>query len=133
MHGVIVGCRDDAGRWLLIRRSANVAAPLKVCFPGGAVEVGETPEQAAVREIREELGLHVADIERVWDHTFPEHPLRLFGFLARSYSGQLTPDRHEVSEILWLTADEAGSHPDAMPRTQDFVTALECAAASGHR
>lgn len=46
---------DDEGRVLLQRRGDSG----KWGFPGGAVELGETPEMAAVRELKEETGLDV--------------------------------------------------------------------------
>ena len=125
VHGVIVGVQNDAGLWLMIRRSDKVAAPLKVCFPGGAVEPGEDRDTAAVREVREELGLDVELIEQVWEHAFTDRNLTLYGYFAKWAGGQLKPDPHEVAEVLELTAEQAGSHPDAMPMTDRFVQALE--------
>ena len=50
------GCLfDDCGRVLLQRRGDSG----KWGFPGGAVELGETPEETAVRELKEETGLDV--------------------------------------------------------------------------
>jgi len=125
VHGVIVGCQRDDGRWLLIRRGEHVAAPLKVCFPGGAVEPGESRDAAAEREIREEVGLAIELVGRVWRHDFTDRNLTLFGYLAKLLSEEVKPDPNEVSEVLWLTGDEAGSHPDAMPMTDRFVAALQ--------
>ncbi len=125
VHGVIVGCRDGEGRWLLIRRGARVAAPLKVCFPGGAVEPGEDMDAAAVREMREELGIEVQLIGRVWRHDFVDRELTLWGYLG-SFDGEaMRPDPLEVSDVLWLTAEQVCGHPDAMPMTEVFVKALE--------
>lgn len=50
--------RDDAGRLLLIRRGQEPSRG-RWSLPGGRVEPGETPEQAVVREVREETGLDV--------------------------------------------------------------------------
>ncbi len=149
VHGVIVGCphprsnpnaappsnsqdnfREDPlgdGRWLLIRRGKKVVAPGRVCFPGGAVEVGEDRMVAAVREMKEELGIDVSLTGPIWQHVFDDRPLTLWGFLAAEVGGELTPDPYEVAEILWLTPDEVRTHPDAMPMTDLFVTALEAA------
>lgn len=127
VHGVIVGCRRDDGRWLLIRRSEHVVAPLKVCFPGGAVEVGEARDAAALREMREELGVAVELVGQVWRHDFDDRNLTLFGYLAKLNGNTPQPDPNEVDQVLWLTAKQASSHPDAMPRTDRFVDALEAA------
>ncbi len=128
---MIVGCQRDDGRWLLIRRSEHVAAPLKVCFPGGAVEPGESRDAAAVREVREELGLAVDLIDQVWHHEFTDRNLTLWGYLATPVGERVKPDPHEVAEVLWLTAEQASNHPDAMTKTDRFILALQEAVAKG--
>ncbi|NJL30960.1 MAG: NUDIX hydrolase [Phycisphaerales bacterium] len=66
VHGVIVAVSRADGRWLLIRRSAHVAAPLAICFPGGGIELGEDHALAAAREFREELAGEVEPVREVW-------------------------------------------------------------------
>lgn len=112
----------------MIRRSENVAAPLKVCFPGGAIETGEHRDAAAIREMREEVGLTVELVAQVWQHDFTDRNLTLFGYLAKFNGDTPKPCVHEVAEILWLTSDQARTHPDAMPMTDRFVQALAAAA-----
>jgi len=132
LHGVILGCRRDDGRWLLIRRGANVgAAPLKVCFPGGAIEHGESLADAARREAREELGVEVELVEQVWRYELEERPLTLFGWYAKLTSHAFEPCPHEVHETLWLTAEEIVAHPDVLPHTEKFIAKLAAAAAGG--
>jgi 8-oxo-dGTP diphosphatase len=125
IHGVAVAVRRDDGKWLMVRRSQTVGSPLKVCFPGGTVEAGESQEEAVVREMREELGLEVRPLKRVWRYDFPDKPLTLFGWLAElRYQGPLQINQDEIAEVLWLAPDQGISHPDAMPTNQHFIACL---------
>jgi mutator protein MutT len=134
VHGVVAAILDDAEtRWLCVRRSKFVAAPLKVCFPGGGVDEGETPEQALVREIREELGITIEPVEHVWTWDAPDGRLKLLGYLARWTAGELNPDPHEIAEVLWLADTEVVEHVDAMPTNRAFVAALRRTRGEGPR
>jgi (d)CTP diphosphatase len=125
LHGVVAAIhRPDDNRWLLVRRSATVAAPLKVCFPGGGVEIGESIEAAVVREMREELGVIINPVNHCWTWDAPDRPLKLFGWIAELTGGELNPDPAEIAEILWLTAHEAIHHPDALSSNRSFVECL---------
>lgn len=64
--GVGVVLVDNQGRLLLTKRSGTVqGARNQWEFPGGHVEHGETFEQAAIREVREELNVEITPLERV--------------------------------------------------------------------
>ena len=78
-------------------------------FPGGKIEQGETPEEALLREINEELNVGI-DIERLvqtveWD--YPKFHLTMHCFLCRIASGELTLKEHEAAK--WLTRRELNS------------------------
>lgn len=125
LHGVIVACQQQDGRWLLIRRSASVAAPMLVCFPGGGIDADESQADAVIREMREELDAIVTPVRCVWHHSYIERAVTLWGWYATLHSSQLTPNAEEVAEILWLTADEVAGHPDILPGTIDFIASLQ--------
>jgi 8-oxo-dGTP diphosphatase len=124
LHGVIVACQRADGRWLLIRRSATVPAPLGVCFPGGGMDEGETQAEAVVREMREELGAEVVPVCCAWQYHAPARRLTLWGWLAELRSDHLIPSPDEVHEILWMTAEEILTHPEVLPRTNIFIASV---------
>lgn len=69
---VAVAFLDTQGRVLLAERPAGKSLAGLWEFPGGKVEMGETPEAALVRELHEELGV-VIDIETCWPLSFASH------------------------------------------------------------
>ena len=126
IHGVAVAVRRQDGKWLMVRRSGKVGSPLKVCFPGGTVEAGESQEEAVVREMKEELGLSVRPIRQVWRHEFPDKPLTLWGWIAEvDDPGALLVNEDEIAEVMWLRGEEGTSHADALPTNRHFIACLE--------
>lgn len=78
-------------------------------FPGGKVEAGETPEEALVREIQEELDTTIK-VERFlttvdWD--YPKFHLTMHCYLCTVAEGDLTLREHEAAK--WLTMDDIDS------------------------
>ena len=75
-------------------------------FPGGKVEPGETPQQALVREIMEELDTEIKVGE--WIDTiefdYPTFHLSMDCFWAEIISGDLVLNEHD--DAMWLTKDE---------------------------
>jgi len=102
-----------------------VSAPLKVAFPGGALEAGEIQLDAVRREMREELGVEVDPLESFWRYEFPDRPLVLWGWRARLDDAQaLRPEPREIHEVLWLLVGEARGHPDRTAQMESFIAAL---------
>lgn len=103
---VVVGAAVlDGGRLLAARRSAPPALAGRWELPGGKVEDGETPEQALVRELHEELGVEAEPLERIAG----EWALRP-GFVLRVWSARLVSGRprplQDHDELRWLAPDE---------------------------
>ena len=103
------------GRVLLLRRN-NPPNKGKWALPGGLVELGETVQGAAVREILEETGLEVA-IEGLLDvqsdmhadkHSKLEYHYVLVDYLAKPVGGRLRLDS-ESSGSGWFDARQIGA------------------------
>ncbi|WP_022756099.1 (deoxy)nucleoside triphosphate pyrophosphohydrolase [Butyrivibrio fibrisolvens] len=75
-------------------------------FPGGKIEEGETPEEAIVREIKEELGatIKVHDLACVVDHDYDTFHLHMSCFYVTVDEGELSLLEHEAAK--WLPLDE---------------------------
>ena len=97
-EGVAVLCRHLEDGALLMVLQADPGESPTWAVPGGAIEPGETPEQAAVREAKEETGLEVQllrpslKVRGVYDtgkETFSYH---IYYFEAAAVGGRLSPD-----------------------------------------
>ncbi|MBW1990406.1 MAG: NUDIX domain-containing protein, partial [Deltaproteobacteria bacterium] len=80
---------DEAGRLLLVKRAVEPKAG-QWCLPGGFMELGETPEECALRALSEEPGL-TGSIEELLGVTTNQsqdyHTVLIMGFLVRDFSG----------------------------------------------
>ena len=75
-------------------------------FPGGKIEAGETPQEALIREIRQELTAEIAihELIKTIEYDYPEFHLSMDCFLAEVKSGELVLKEAELAR--WLTKDE---------------------------
>jgi 8-oxo-dGTP pyrophosphatase MutT (NUDIX family) len=122
---------NDEGSILLIRRTDNGIWAV----PGGAVDLGESVAQAAVRETLEESGIECAVTGIVGIYSDPRHVIlytsngevrQEFSIVltARALSGRPMPSS-ESSEVRWVPAAEAAGYamdPSMRIRINDFLT-----------
>jgi HAD superfamily hydrolase (TIGR01549 family) len=90
--------KSDGGRWSL---------------PGGWADVGHTPFEVAVKEVREETGLTVAPVRllALWDMRKHPHPPQAFSIyktviLCRVLDGELLAETPETLDARWVARDE---------------------------
>lgn len=78
-------------------------------FPGGKIEEGETPQEALVREIKEELEteISVGELIDTIEYDYPTFHLSMDCFWAEIVSGNLVLTEHEAAK--WLSKDELDS------------------------
>ncbi len=104
---------DVDGRVLLAQRPEGKSMAGLWEFPGGKVELDETPEVALIRELQEELGINT------WEsclapltfasHTYEKFHLLMPLYACRKWEG--TPQAQEGQTLKWVAAKELRDYP----------------------
>ncbi|MCR4962096.1 MAG: (deoxy)nucleoside triphosphate pyrophosphohydrolase [Lachnospiraceae bacterium] len=89
-------------------------------FPGGKIEEGETPQEALIREIHEELAVEISveDLIMTIEYDYPTFHLSMDCFWAKIEAGQI--ELKEAEAARWLTADKL-SELDWLPADRKLV------------
>ncbi len=123
---------DQAGRLLLVRHAGHQDGWAVL---GGAIEFGESPAQAAVRETREEVGVEILLVRLVdvlggpdYEVTYPNGDRA--AYVTAVYEAEITgglpePADGELTEVAWF-------HPDQLPDLELSPLARALLAATGY-
>jgi 8-oxo-dGTP diphosphatase len=109
------------GRVLLTRRAEGQHLAGIWEFPGGKLEHGESPEEALVRECREECGIEV-EIDEILDvahHRYPEKDVLILFYRCELRRGEV---RHlQVADHAWVAPPDLDSYP--LPPADERIVA----------
>ena len=103
---------NEDGKILLLKHTFRAGSGWGL--PGGFLEAGEQPLDALRRELREELGLEVEDVQIFIARSFRKPKQVEVLFRARA-GGSITPRTMEVERAEWFSLDAL---PDGLPRDQ---------------
>jgi 8-oxo-dGTP diphosphatase len=107
------GLIDPDGRVLIAQRPPGKAMARLWEFPGGKVEPEETPEQALIREMQEELGIEVTEAclapFTFASHRYADFHLLMPLYLCRRWTG--TPVAHEHVALKWVRPRDLPAYP----------------------
>lgn len=99
------GCAviNSEGKLLLGLRCKKTDLP-QWCFVGGSIEIGETPLEGVLREIKEESNLTPIDVEFI--ESYEKNGVRDYLFICKSFTGEPLPQEGELSKIDFFTLEE---------------------------
>ena len=131
---VVCAVIEHEGRILLAQRAAGKYLSLKWEFPGGKIEPNETAEAALVREIREELGCIVDELQFIsrTTHHYDHASVDMSAFRCRIAHGSPAPQALEHKALAWCQIGELLNY-DLAPADLPVVESLrnEVSSAAG--
>lgn len=120
---VAAGFLRKEGKVLVGQRPENNSLPGLWEFPGGKIEIGETPEQALARELEEELGIaaEVGDLKLTCTHSFGDVGILILFYEINYWKGEPKAKHHMMLE--WIHPEELKNRniPEANRKILDKI------------
>ena len=98
--------RNAAGEIYITQRAADAHMAHKWEFPGGKIEAGETPQDAVIRELQEEVGITATSLQQFdkLEYQFPDRHITLGFWLVDGWEGE--PWGKEGQPGRWVVQQE---------------------------
>jgi NAD+ diphosphatase len=109
LHPAVIVLVRDGNRCLLARKKEW--APGRYALVAGFVDNGESLEGTVAREVKEEVGVDVKDIQYVGSQNWPFPSQLMVGFVAQYAGGEITIDREELDDARWFPNTELPTGP----------------------
>ena len=109
LHPAVIVLVRDGGRVLLARK--REWAPGRYALVAGFVDNGECFEGAVTREVKEEVGVDVSDVQYVGSQNWPFPSQVMIGFVARYAGGEIVIDPDELEDARWFPCDRLPDGP----------------------
>jgi len=98
------------GDQMLLARSSRFKSDFYSCL-AGFIEIGETPEETVLREVKEEVNLQVQNVRYISSQSWPFPSQLMLGFLAEYTSGDIVPEPSEIADAKWFDIDSLPKVP----------------------
>ena len=115
---VLIGRGDE----LLLARSPHFKPGIFSAL-AGFVEAGETLEQCAVREVREEVGIQISNLRYFRSQPWPFPDSLMLAFFADYAGGEITPDPSEIEAAGWFSRSALPPLPDQASIARHLIEA----------
>jgi NAD+ diphosphatase len=109
LHPAVIVLVRDGDRCLLARKA--IWAPGRYALVAGFVDNGESLEGCVQREVKEEVGVDVDDIQYVGSQNWPFPSQLMVGFVARYAGGEVKVDPEELEDARWFPKGQLPSRP----------------------
>lgn len=108
---VVAGFLKRDGQILVGQRPENNSLAGQWEFPGGKIEMGETPEQALARELHEELGIEaqVGELKLACTHSYGDVGIIILFYEIKFWKGE--PKAHHHMMLEWIYPEELKTRP----------------------